>query len=288
MKFASFTVNGVGQYGPVDGDVVHAIPDSLAARFPDLRSAIAANALPQVAETACREGLPHHLASLHFAPVIPQPGKIICVGLNYRAHGDEKGRADYPPLFVRFPDTQIGHGEDLLMSEESQMFDFEGELAVVIGKPGRQIAEANSLDHVAGYACYNDATMRDWQRHSTQYTAGKNFPGTGAFGPFLVTADEVGHPGNLSIVTRVDGATMQSASTADMLFSVQEIIAYVSRFTPLSAGDVLVTGTPAGAGSGRRPPVFMAAGTVVEVEVDRVGLLRNTVAAPSRKPLDLQ
>lgn len=280
MKFASFIVDGVAHYGPVDGDLAYAVPPGLAARFPDLRSAIAANALQQVADAALSDGVAHDVATLQFAPVIPQPGKIICVGLNYRAHGDEKGRAEHPPLFVRFPDSQIGHGGDLVMSDESDMFDFEGELAVVIGKPGRGIAEADALDHIAGYACYNDATMRDWQRHSTQYTAGKNFPGTGAFGPFLVTADEVGHPGNLAIATRVDGVTMQSASTADMLFSVSELIAYISRFTPLGAGDVIVTGTPAGAGSGRKPPVFLTAGMVVEVEIERVGLLRNLVVAP--------
>lgn len=280
MKFASFTLDGVAHYGPVRDEMVHAAPSTLMGEFPSLAAAIAARALPQVAEVALRDGAPYPLVSLQFAPVIPHPGKIICVGLNYRAHGDEKGRPDHPALFIRFPDTQIGHGEALAMSAESEMFDFEGELAVVIGKPGRRIDKEAALDHVAGYACYNDATMRDWQRHSSQYTAGKNFPGTGAFGPFLVSADAVGDPQNLAIATRVDGVTLQSASTAEMLFSVREIIAYVSRFTPLSAGDVLVTGTPAGAGSGRKPPVFLRAGMVVEVEIERVGLLRNTVAPP--------
>ncbi|QDZ11355.1 fumarylacetoacetate hydrolase family protein [Devosia ginsengisoli] len=279
MKFASFNVGDSAHYGPVSGEVIHAVPDRMRGQFPDLKSAIAGQALEQVAAAALRDGTPYPLASLQYAPVIANPGKIICVGLNYRAHGDETGRPDYPALFVRFADTQIGHGENLTLSAESAMFDFEGELAVVIGTPGHGIAEAAALDHIAGYACYNDATMRDWQRHSSQYTAGKNFPGTGAFGPFLVTADEVGDPSQLAIATRVDGAVMQSASTADMLFSVRDIIAYVSRFTPLAAGDVLVTGTPAGAGAGRKPPVFLTAGMVVEVEIERVGLLRNVVAA---------
>lgn len=279
MKFASFNVGDIAHYGPVSGEVVHAVPDRMRGQFPDLKSAIAGHALEQVSAAALRDGTPYPLASLQYAPVIANPGKIICVGLNYRAHGDETGRPDYPALFVRFADTQIGHGENLVTSAESAMFDFEGELAVVIGTPGHGIAAETALDHVAGYACYNDATMRDWQRHSTQYTAGKNFPGTGAFGPFLVTADEVGDPSQLAIATRVDGAVMQSASTADMLFSVRDIIAYVSRFTPLAAGDVLVTGTPAGAGAGRKPPVFLTAGMVVEVEIERVGLLRNMVAA---------
>lgn len=279
MKFASFIVDDIAHYGVVRGEVVHAVPSTVSREFPDLASAIAAQALPQVADAAVRDGVVYPIATLQFAPVIPKPGKIICVGLNYRAHGDETGRPDFPALFVRFADTQTGHGEDLQMSTESEMFDFEGELAVVIGKSGHQIAPETALDHVSGYSCYNDATMRDWQRHSTQYTAGKNFPGTGAFGPFLVTADSVGDPTNLAIETRVDGVALQSASTADMLFSVTDIIAYVSRFTALSPGDVLVTGTPVGAGSGRKPPVFLRPGTVVEVEIARVGLLRNTVSA---------
>lgn len=280
MKFASFIVDGALHYGPVVADIAYSVPPAIMANYPSLAAAIAVDNMAEVAEAAQRDGAAFALSAIQYAPVIPQPGKIICVGLNYRAHGDETGRSAYPALFTRFADTQIGHGIALSMSAESNMLDFEGELAVVIGKPGRAIAEAAALDHIAGYSCYNDATMRDWQRHSTQYTAGKNFPGTGAFGPFLVTADEVGDPGNLAIATRVDGMTLQSASTADMLFSVREIIAYVSRFTPLSAGDVLVTGTPAGAGSGRKPPVFLQAGMVVEVEIERVGLLRNRVAGP--------
>ncbi len=280
MQFASFFNGDAIFYGAVEDDTLHLAPQALFAAHPDLSSIIAGDRLTTLWKAARRDGEKRALADVSLAPVIPRPGKIICVGLNYRAHGDEKGRPDYPALFVRFPESQVGHGGPLLMSAESAQFDFEGELALVVGRAGHGIAEHDALAHVAGYTCYNDATMRDWQRHSTQYTAGKNFPSTGAFGPYLVAAGNVGDPGDLAIETRVDGVTMQSARTSDMLFSVPEIIAYVSRFTPLAPGDVIVTGTPAGAGAGRKPPVYLQPGNVVEVEIERVGLLRNVVAAP--------
>ena len=277
MRFASFVDESGPRYGLVVDETAFLVDGALRARLPTLREAIAADALSLVADTARQAGAGVPLAGLRFAPTIPDPGKIICVGLNYRAHGDEKGRPEHPAIFTRFADTQTGHNRPIRMSAHSQMLDFEAEVAVVIGREGRDIALGDALSHVAGYACYNDATMRDWQRHSTQYTAGKNFPSTGAFGPWLVTADEVGDPHDLTISCSINGERLQHASTADMLFSFEEIIAYVSRFTPLSPGDVLVTGTPAGAGSGRKPPRFLTKGDVVEVSVDRLGTLVNTV-----------
>jgi 2-keto-4-pentenoate hydratase/2-oxohepta-3-ene-1,7-dioic acid hydratase in catechol pathway len=277
MRFASFLHESVPRYGLVVDETVFLVEGALRAHLPTLKDAIAADALARVADEVRRAGTALPLASLRFAPTIPNPGKIICVGLNYRAHGDEKGRPEHPAIFTRFADTQTGHDGSIRVSAHSQMLDFEAEVALVIGMEGRDIAQSDALRYVAGYSCYNDATMRDWQRHSTQYTAGKNFPSTGAFGPWLVTADEVGDPHDLTISCSVNGERLQHASTADMLFTFEEIIAYISRFTPLSPGDVLVTGTPAGAGSGRKPPRFLAKGDVVTVSVDRVGTLINTV-----------
>lgn len=165
------------------------------------------------------------------------------------------------------------------MPAVSTMFDFEGELAIVIGKPGRAISEENALEHVAGYACYNDASVRDWQWHTRQFTPGKNFPQTGAFGPWLVTADEIPDPAVLSVTTRVNGEVLQSQPTADMIFPIPVIVAYVSQFTPLAAGDVIVTGTPGGVGAKRQPPRWLKAGDVVEIDIPGVGLLTNVVEA---------
>lgn len=277
MRFASFMGPSGPRYGLVVDEMAFLVEGALEARLPTLKDAIAADALPLVADEMRRPDAGVPLTEVQFAPTIPNPGKIICVGLNYRAHGDEKGRPEHPAIFTRFADTQTGHRGPIRRSPHSQMLDFEAEVALVIGMPGRDISASEALRHVAGYSCYNDATMRDWQRHSTQYTAGKNFPSTGAFGPWLVTADEVGDPHDLTISCSVNGERLQHASTADMLFSFEEIIAYVSRFTLLSSGDVLVTGTPAGAGSGRKPPRFLAQGDVVEVSVERLGTLVNTV-----------
>lgn len=226
------------------------------------------------------------LESISLLPPIPDPAKIFCVGINYDEHRAETGRAksEYPTIFTRFADTQVAHGRSLIRPRVSQAFDFEGELAVIIGKGGRYIPPARALDHVAGYACYNDGSIRDWQRHTSQFTPGKNFPGTGGFGPALVTADEVGDPQTLKLATRLNGRVMQEATTDQMIFGVKEIIAYLSSFSTLLPGDVICTGTPGGVGFMRDPPVFMKAGDTVEVEISRVGLLRNSVADDSIGP----
>jgi 2-keto-4-pentenoate hydratase/2-oxohepta-3-ene-1,7-dioic acid hydratase in catechol pathway len=212
-------------------------------------------------------------------PPIVDPQKVICIGINYDTHRNELGRSAsaYPAVFLRFPDTHIGHRTPIVRPLVSTALDYEGELAVIIGRPGRAISQADALDHVAGYACYNDATIRDWQRHTHQFTPGKNFPQTGAFGPWLVTADEIGDPMNLQLVTRLNGTVVQAASTGDMIFSIAEIIAYVSTFTSLSAGDVIATGTPGGVGFKREPPLWMRPNDVVEVEIEGVGTLRNVI-----------
>lgn len=221
------------------------------------------------------------LAGARFAPPIPRPGAIWCVGLNYEDHRIETGKAkaDYPTLFTRFPVCLAGHGEALLRPRVSEKLDYEGEFAVVIGKPGRHIPEDRALDHVAGYSCFDDASVRDYQSHSTQFGPGKNFYRTGGFGPWLVSADEVPDPQSLSIETRLNGEVVQQSHTSRMTYPVRELISYLSRITPLQPGDVIATGTPSGVGAARKPPLYLKPGDLVEVEIERVGTLRNPVEA---------
>ncbi len=216
--------------------------------------------------------------------MIPNPGKIICVGLNYHDHVKETGRAltESPALFVRFAESQVAHGQPIVLPPESGKLDYEGEIAIVIGKGGRRISEADAWQHIAGYACYNDGSIRDWQTATTQWTAGKNFWRTGGFGPWLVTADEIAPGQCMTLVTRLNGQEMQRATTDMLIHSIPAQIAYISAFTPLSPGDVIVTGTPGGVGAKRTPPVWMKAGDVVEIEVDAIGVLRNTVQAEAQ------
>lgn len=216
-----------------------------------------------------------------YLPVVPRPGKIICVGLNYADHSAESGfkQPDYPTLFGRFASSLIGHKAPLIRPSLSEQLDYEGEIAAVIGRPGKHIAKADALGHVAGYAIFNEGSVRDYQFKAPQWTMGKNFDGTGAFGPFFVTADEVpaGARG-LRIETRLNGATVQGASTDDMVFDVASLVAIISEAITLEVGDVIVTGTPAGVGLARKPPLFMKPGDVCEVEIERIGLLRNPIA----------
>jgi 2-keto-4-pentenoate hydratase/2-oxohepta-3-ene-1,7-dioic acid hydratase in catechol pathway len=272
MLLVSFTYQGRDGVGRVRGEELVELPVG------SLRQLLEAGDLTAVA-TAGGPSLP--LSAITYRPVVPDPGKILCAGVNYRAHLAESGRAatERPTVFSRYADSQVGHDQPLVAPAVSDRFDYEGELAAVIGTAGAAIAVEDALGHVAGYACYNDGSVRDWQRHSHQWLPGKNWPGTGGFGPWLVTADEVGDPNDLTLTTRVNGEVRQRASTADLIFSIAELISYASSFTPLRPGDVIVTGTPGGAGAFREPPAFLVPGDVVEVEIERVGLLRNTVAA---------
>jgi 2-keto-4-pentenoate hydratase/2-oxohepta-3-ene-1,7-dioic acid hydratase in catechol pathway len=220
-------------------------------------------------------------ADVIFLPPIADPAKILCVGLNYAKHQAETGRpdVDHPTIFTRFADSQVGHLQPMIKPDQSIRFDYEAELAVVIGQGGRFITEDDALSHVAGYACYNDGSIRDWQRHTSQFTPGKNFPGTGAFGPYLVTPDEVGDYRKLPIESRLNGEVMQKATLADLIFPIPRLLSYISEFTPLSSGDVIVTGTPGGVGDRREPPVYMRPGDVIEVDIGIVGTLVNPVVS---------
>jgi 2-keto-4-pentenoate hydratase/2-oxohepta-3-ene-1,7-dioic acid hydratase in catechol pathway len=213
-------------------------------------------------------------------PPLSAPGKIICVGLNYVDHSIESGFVvpAYPTIFARFASSLIGAGAPILRPKVSTQLDFEGEMVAVIGTGGRHIAEDDALDHVIGYSIFNDASVRDYQTKSPQWTIGKNFDGTGAFGPCLVTADELpaGAKG-LQIQTRLNGAVVQDASTDDMVFSVAQLISILSEAITLSPGDIIVSGTPAGVGMARKPPLFMKHGDTCEVEIEGIGILRNAV-----------
>jgi 2-keto-4-pentenoate hydratase/2-oxohepta-3-ene-1,7-dioic acid hydratase in catechol pathway len=279
MKFASFKIKAATTWGLIDGSEAVDVGATLRDKFPDLKSAIAAGALTEVA-AARANATRHPVADITWLPVIPNPDKILCIGLNYETHRVETGRAEVenPTVFGRFANSQIGHLADIIRPRVSKDLDFEGELAVIIGKPGRYISRKDAWDHIAGYACYNEGSVRDYQRHTHQFTPGKNFPGTGAFGPWMVTPEEAGELGPLRLQTRLNGQVVQDATISQMIFDIPRQIEYCSSFTRLEPGDVIVTGTPGGVGSRRNPPLWMKPGDVVEVEIDRIGLLRNGVA----------
>ncbi len=268
----SFQAGTAASWGVVDGDQVI----DLGATAPSLRAA-----LPSLAGLAVpASGKRHALADVTFLPPIPDPDKIICIGLNYLTHILEGGREPpkQPTIFTRWANSQVGHGQPIVRPKVSDTLDFEGELAVVIGQRCRHVAEADYAGVIAGYSCYNDGSVRDWQRHSSQFGPGKNFPSTGGFGPYLVTPDEAGDVTKASLVTRLNGEEMQRATIDDLVFTIPKLIAYCSAFTELVPGDVIITGTTGGVGAYRTPPLWMKPGDTVEVEITKVGLLRNSVA----------
>ena len=278
MKLCSFQIDGAASYGIVADDAIIDVGAQLRPEVPDLRTALEGGVFEQ-SSTLVASAPRHRLDEVTLLPVIPNPDKIICVGVNFKSHLRETGREQppHPMIFVRFAESQIGAGEPMVRPIASEKFDFEGELAVVIGKGGRRIGRAEALDHVAGYSCYNDGSVRDWQRHSAQFTPGKNFPATGAFGPWLVTRDEIPDPAELDLVTRLNGVEVQRAEISDLVFDVPALIEYCSAFTTLRTGDVIVTGTTSGVGAYREPPLWMKAGDLVEVEITGIGTLRNPI-----------
>ncbi len=280
MKLVSFHFEGKDTYGAIgDGGVVD-LGARLGAKYPDLKSLLAGAGLAAAQAAAKDAGLDARLDDITLLPVIPNPGKIFCIGHNYEEHRleTERDRTAHPSVFLRLPESQVAHDQPILCPRESAHLDYEGEIAIVIGKPGRRIPESEAWAHVAGYACYNDGSVRDWQRHTSQFTPGKNFVATGAFGPWLVSAGEIPAGERLTLATRLNGQVMQQSATDMMIFPIPRLVAYCSTFLPLATGDVIVTGTPGGVGARRTPPVYMKPGDVVEVEVSRVGVLRNTIA----------
>lgn len=281
MKLISYRYLDQDSYGALQGDRVVDLRAVFGARAADLKSLIAADLLGEAAKAAAASKESLALADVALLPVIPNPGKIVCVGLNYGEHVRETGReiTEKPTLFLRVAESQVAHGEDIVLPPESSRLDYEGEIALVIGTGGRRIAEADAWGHIAGYACYNDGSIRDWQTATPQWTAGKNFWRTGGFGPWMVTRDEIADNQVMTLVTRLNGQEMQRTTTDKLIHSIPRQIAHISAFMPLAPGDVIVTGTPGGVGAKRTPPVWMKAGDVVEVEVDAIGILRNGIRA---------
>ena len=272
MRLMSFEAGGKASWGIVEGDAVV----DLGSRAPSLRAALP-NLPGAAADTA---GLPRlALSAVTYLPPIPDPEKIICIGLNYLTHILEGGRPkpEKPTIFTRWANSQVGHEQAIVRPKVSETLDFEAELAVVIGRDCRHVPESEAMGVIAGYSCYNDGSVRDWQRHSSQFGPGKNFPKTGGFGPYLVTPDEAGDVTHASLVCRLNGQEMQRATTDDLVFTIPHLIHYCSTFTELVPGDVIITGTTGGVGAYRTPPVWMKPGDTVEVEISGVGLLRNTV-----------
>jgi 2-keto-4-pentenoate hydratase/2-oxohepta-3-ene-1,7-dioic acid hydratase in catechol pathway len=269
MRLASFERHDRPGFGIVVGEGIVDLSSRLEGKAGSLRDALAAGALRDLARFA--SATPDFgVDEIAFAPVIPDAAaKLICVGVNYMPHIKEMGRErpERPVIFVRFGDSIVGHGRPLLAPRESEQFDYEGELAVVIGKRARRVRRDRALDYVAGYSCFNDGSVRDYQRHSPQFTPGKNFHASGAFGPWLVTADEIPDPRKLTLTTRLNGTVMQHESVGELCFDVPQLIEYCSMWTQLLPGDVIVTGTPGGVGAGRKPPVWMKPGDDVEVEI---------------------
>ena len=280
MKLLSFIYQERQTYGVLNDQLVAELGNGEVPNAPDLKTFISlSDAERAIAAAAAQFSIP--LTSIAFLPVIPNPEKILCVGSNYDEHRLEAGRlrSSHPGIFVRLASSITGHNTPIHLSLVSTDLDYEGELAVIIGKAGRYIKEEAALDYVAGYSCCNEGSFRDWQRHTHQISPGKNFPGSGSLGPYLVTCDEIQELNALRLQTRLNGTVMQSAKISEMIFSLQQIIAYISGFTTLAVGDVIATGTPGGVGFLRNPPMFMKEGDVVEVEIDSIGILRNHIAA---------
>ena len=278
MKLLSFQINGRASYGLLRGQEIV----DLARRIDHAPTLQALLAMPDWQSRAARHAdapADHRLSDVRLQPVIVEPRTIACVGHNYEEHRMETQRdpTEHPSIFFRGAESLLGSGEPLQRPRESTQLDYEGELAVVIGKAGRRIAEPDAWSHIAGVACFNDASIRDWQHHTRQFGPGKNFASTGGFGPCLVTLDELPEDRVLGLWTRVNGAVVQHATTDQMIFPVPRLVAYVSTFMTLRPGDVIVTGTPGGVGVKRQPPLWLKPGDTVEVEISSVGVLSHRV-----------
>jgi 2-keto-4-pentenoate hydratase/2-oxohepta-3-ene-1,7-dioic acid hydratase in catechol pathway len=277
MKLASYLADGKPSFGAVVGDGVVTLNERLRGGYRTLRHALEAGALDEMRQAVQGAKPDHKLADIRFQPVIPRPNKILCVGINYKSHAAESGHdaPALPNIFTRFGDTLAAHEGRMVKPKASNNFDFEGELALVIGREGRAIDAKNALSYIAGYTCFCDGSARDFTKYSL--VASKNFPRTGPLGPWLVTTDEIPDPTKLVLTTRLNGQEMQKSGTDMLIHDIPAIIAFCSKFTELSPGDVIATGTPEGIGGKRNPPVWMKAGDVLEVEISNIGTLRSHI-----------
>ena len=278
MKLASYTVAGKPSFGVVTGEGVVTMNGRLKSGAATLREALQANAIDEMRAVAASAKPDHTLSDIRFLPAIPDPQKILCAGINYRSHAAEVGRElpKQPSMFIRFTDTLVGHEGNMIRPKLSDHFDFEGEFTAIIGKGGRHIPIERALNHVAGYTCFVDGSVRDYQKFSV--TSGKNFPATGPLGPWIVTTDEIPDPTRLTLTTRLNGQQVQQSGIDQMIYPVHQIISFCSDFTELHPGDVIATGTPEGVGHGRKPPLWMKPGDVLEVEITGIGTLRTHIA----------
>ena len=275
MKLASFLYQGTRSYGIVTAGGVIDLGNRIGDQYRDLKALLQGDGLEQARRFA-QAPVDLKMDAITFLPVIERPEKILCVGMNYAEKRQEFDQHDpAPTLFVRFADSQTGHNMPVLKPRQSHEFEYEGELAVIIGNGGENISRDHALDHVAGYSCYMDGSARDWQ-HSW-FTAGKNWRQTGAFGPWMVTADEIPDPHQLAIRTWLNGRMVQEDNTSSMIHKVAELIEYISTFTRLNSGDVIITGSPGGVGKKRNPPLFMQEGDRIEVEIEHIGHLSNVI-----------
>jgi 2-keto-4-pentenoate hydratase/2-oxohepta-3-ene-1,7-dioic acid hydratase in catechol pathway len=286
MKLLSFIHQGRETWGALVGpdaivDLGKAMP-----QYATLTDYIASGAYLNAQQDAANKTADVKLADITFLPVMPKPEKIVCAVRNYMDHHQEvlaagmhRELSEEPPIFLRVWRSQVAHGQPIVCPKVSESLDWEGELAVIIGKEGRNIAEADAFDHVAGYSCYNDGSIREWQFHAKQIASGKNFESTGGFGPWMVTADEIAPNQQLKLVTRLNGEVVQSSHTGHMIFSIAKLISYASTIFTLVPGDVIATGTPAGVGWSRKPAWFMKPGDVCEVEIEGIGTLVNPIVA---------
>lgn len=282
-KLASFSVAGRQGYGLVSDHGIVDLSRRHGSKWPTLREVIADGALTRLADEASAFAPDLSLADIHFEIPVPAPEKIICVGVNFpdrnAEYKDGQAAPSNPSLFIRFPRSFTGHGQPLIRPPESPELDYEGEIVIVIGKGGRRIPEASALDHIAALSLSNEGTIRDWVRHAKfNVTQGKNFDRTGSIGPWLVPFADEAQIADIRLETRVNGKVRQQDRTSRMIFSFRKIINYISTFTTLVPGDVIVTGTPTGAGARFDPPIWLKPGDIVEVEADGIGLLRNPIA----------
>jgi 2-keto-4-pentenoate hydratase/2-oxohepta-3-ene-1,7-dioic acid hydratase in catechol pathway len=284
MKLLSFNNGARDTWGALagDGGVVD-LGGHFGAAMPTLRACLEGGDAAMKKVARYMKGRKGELSAkrVRYLPTITNPDKVICVGLNYRKHAMETGSTlpDHPMLFARFTDSHVGHGQPILRPKESKEFDYEGELTIIIGKPCRRVSKSRALDYVAGYSIYNDGSIRDWQRHTSQVLPGKNYHKTGSFGPWMTTADEIPDPSKLHLTTRLNGKVVQDEGVDDLIFDCRELISYCSSIMELVPGDTIVTGTPSGVGIARKPQLWMKPGDTIEVEISGIGVLRNPIRA---------
>lgn len=279
MKLLSFKVGGDATFGAVVAGGAVDLKKASGGKYADLKAVLAADAIPEIEKLAEGAAADYSLDEIDFLPVIPNPDKIFCIGINYATHMQETSKVvpEEPIVFARYANSQIGHRQPFLAPPESERVDWEGEIAVIIGKSGRRIQADDAWEYIAGYAPYNDGSMREHQKKDGQWTPGKNFVGSGPFGPWMATRGEIEDNARLNLVTRLNGTEVQRATSHDMIYSIPQLIEYVSMWSQLEPGDVFVTGTPGGVGSKRTPPLFMKDGDVIEVEIEEIGVLSNPV-----------